>query len=146
MKRRDGYALALAALLLTAGCHTTTKSPRRVGEDSSYLIVALDRSDSTVLRRETMLTQLDVLAGDADSARATLDLWAYDTAPVRIWGPNLSQGAKPLQEVKATELVPSNKHPRRGTRPGLLLERLARDTAVQRLPAACPLRLVVLTD
>ncbi|WP_394793776.1 hypothetical protein [Armatimonas sp.] len=146
MKRRDGYALGLAALLLAAGCHSTPKSPRRVGEDSSYLIVALDRSDSTIVRRETMLTQLDVLAGDADSARATLDLWAYDTAPVRIWGPNLSQGAKPLQEVKAAELVPSNKHPRRGTRPGLLLERLARDTAVQRLPAACPLRLVVLTD
>ena len=101
MKRRDGYALALAALLLAAGCHSTPKSPRHVGEDSSYLIVALDRSDSTIVRRETMLTQLDVLAGDADSARATLDLWAYDTAPVRIWGPNLSQGAKPLQEVKA---------------------------------------------
>ena len=77
MTLRQRHTLTLAALLLVTGCRT------RVESQTGYLIVALDRSDSTIDRRELMLTKLDVLAGDADSARATLDLWAYDTTPVR---------------------------------------------------------------
>lgn len=139
--QKQVYLFALSTALLTpVGCRSHST------QVTSQLIVALDRSDSTIDHRAEMLSRLDDLAGDADSAHATLDLWAYDTTALRIWGPNLSTGRKALKPVKREHFIPDAKHPRRGTRPGLLLQNLANDRMTQMLSPEKPLRIVILTD
>lgn len=130
----------ICALLTLAGCC------RRQNTEGAHVIVALDRSDSTIERRGEMLSTLDDLAGDADAEKATLDIWAFDTQPVRIWGPTRSEGAKPLLEVKGLELRPRPEHPRRGTRPGLLFQALSLDRTTHSLAGDKPVRVVILTD
>jgi hypothetical protein len=132
------FLALFSALLAISGC-----SPK---PNPSRLIVALDRSDSTVDHRAEMLTRLDDLAGDADSARATLDIWAYDTTALRVWGPNPSTGRKALTPIKTQHFSPDPKHPRRGTRPGVLLQNLATDRMTLALSSEQPLRIVLLTD
>jgi hypothetical protein len=79
--------------------------------------------------------------------RICSDIWAYDTTAVRIWGPNLSEGAKHLREIKEEHLRPNPKRPRRGTHPGKLLTALADDLTLKKLAtSSTSVICVLLTD
>ena len=144
----------IPATLLPLGCtpHTSksvgpsSEQRTSVNKATTHLIVALDRSDSTIPRRSDMLTNLDDLTGDADTARAILDIWAYDTTAVRVWGPNPSEGTKKIQGIKEQHFRPNPNHPRRGTYPGKLLTSLAEDHTLQKLAKETRLVIVLLTD
>lgn len=159
MNVRFGWTAAAAAVVLTValthfGCGRNTEAqsipaaltptpwPRAI----SRVVIAVDRSDSTADRRGEMLEALDNLASDADAAGVPIDLWVFDTQPARIWGPGLAESSNALVEVKRRELLPDPSHPRRGTRPGLLLTALTQDREMADLAPDRRVTLVVLTD
>lgn len=134
--------VSLLGAACTIGCDRTKSSQK-----TPITVIAIDRSGSaaTPEQRQALLDNVDLVANYARSEKALVDVWAFDHDAVRISGPAVVKGN--LLEVKAAVVDPDHKAPR-GTRPGLLVERLANDRAladaVER--GAGPVRVVILTD
>lgn len=129
--------------LALAGCSKYQSGAADTGPVPGMYVVAIDRSDSTRPVRVDQLSALDLVATQCLANDAPLDLWAFDTTAVRIWGPRPLSSRSDLLAVKAHELSPSDRHPRRVTRPALLIHELASDPEIDQ---AANVTFIILTD
>jgi len=136
-----GLWLAVPAALTGSGCGPDPTASNPTASNSAVNIGAIDRTGSTVGLRQAQLDQLDTVATAAAAKGERLSVWAFDTTPVQVWGPECPASTDDLADIKDKQFG-TDRTPHM-TRPALLLEAIAADPVIARSSSVA---LVIMTD
>lgn len=124
----NSIAILLCGLLCLqslTGCHNqpATKAQAVPG----IIVVGIDRSGSTDAVRAEQLDALDSISDSCAINNIPLQVWVFDHKAVCVWETRVPLSRQELNAIKQRELVPHKTLSLDGTRPALLLERIAGD-------------------